>query len=84
MHKEAFVWDETEKGRFSDEYFNLVVILTIEHIPWVLCNIPIPLGIYDQVIEVIKSKIESGIYKVSNSSYRSRWFCMSKKDGKLL
>lgn len=84
IHETAFAWDESEKGKFSDEYFDPVVIPTIEHIPWVLRNIPIPPGIFNQVVEVIKNKIASGIYKPSNSSYRSRWFCVLKKDGKSL
>ncbi len=68
----------------SSEYFDDVVIPTIEHIPGALRNIPIPPGIYDRVIEIIKAKIESGIYQESSSSYRSRWFCVLKKDGKSL
>lgn len=84
IHETAFAWTETEKGKFSDEYFDPVVIPTIEHIPWVLRNIPIPPGIFNKVVEVIKNKIASGIYEPSNSSYRSRWFCVVKKDGKSL
>ncbi len=83
-HEKGFAWDESEKGQFSSEYFDDVVIPTIEHIPWALRNIPIPPGIYDRVIEIIKAKIESGIYQDSSSSYRSRWFCVLKKDGKSL
>jgi len=49
-------------------------------LPWVLRNIPIPPGIFNKVVEVIKNKILSGIYEPSNSSYRSRWFCVLKKD----
>jgi hypothetical protein len=60
------------------------VFPTIEHVPWVLKNIPIPPGIYNQVIGVIKEKIRAGIYEPSNSSYRSRWFCVLKKDKKSL
>ena len=70
-HEKAFAWDETEKGKFSNEYFDPVVIPTIEHIPWVLRNIPIPPGIHNRVVEIIKDKISSGIYEPSNSSYRS-------------
>ncbi|KAF9537748.1 hypothetical protein CPC08DRAFT_651635, partial [Agrocybe pediades] len=81
IHETAFAWDETEKGKFSDEYFDPVVIPTVEHIPWVLKNIPIPPGLYDKVVAVIKAKIESGIYEPSDSSYRSRWFWVFKKDG---
>lgn len=84
VHESAFAWDETEKGRFSNEYFPPVVIPTVEHIPWALRNIPIPPGIYDKVVEIIRNKILSGIYEPSSSSYRSRWFCVLKKDGKSL
>ena len=78
----TFAWDETEKGKFSEDYFEPIVIPTVEHIPWVLKNIPIPRGSYDKVITAIRDKIKSGIYETSNSSYRSRWFAVLKKDGK--
>jgi hypothetical protein len=79
-HEDAFAWTEDEKGKFSEDYFEPVVIPTIEHIPWVLKNIPIPQGVYSQVIDIIKDKIRAGVYEPSNSSYRSRWFCVPKKD----
>ena len=84
QHEAAFAWDETEKGHFKDEYFPPILIPTIEHVPWVFKNIPIPNGIFDEVVRIIKDKISSGIYEPSNSSYRSRWFCVVKKDGKSL
>lgn len=77
----AMAWDETEKGRFRDEYFDPVVIPTIEHIPWMHRQPPVPPGIRNEVIKVIKSKITSGVYEASNSSYQSRWFCVAKKNG---
>ncbi|TFY53807.1 hypothetical protein EVJ58_g9240 [Rhodofomes roseus] len=83
-HEKAFAWDETEKGRLTDEYFDPVVIPAVEHIPWAHKNIPIPPGIYDEVVQIIKDKIASGVYEPSSSSYRSRWFCVVKKDGKSL
>ena len=83
-HNQVFAWEETEKGRLKEEYFAPVVIPTIEHVPWVLKNIPIPPGIYDQVVKIIKDKIASGVYEPTSSSYRSRWFCVVKKDGKSL
>ena len=60
------------------------VACPIEHIPWVHKNIPIPPGIYEEVIWIIRDKIASGVYEESNASYRSRWFCVTKKDGKSL
>ena len=83
-HEKAFAWSEEEKGNFSEEYFEPVVFPTVEHVPWVLKNIPIPPGIYDQVIAIIKDKIRTGVYEPLNSSYRSRWFCVLKKDKKSL
>ena len=83
-YEHVFAWDESEKSKFSDEYFDPVVIPTIEHIPWVLKNIPIPRGSYNKVISAIPDKIKSKIYEPSNSFYRSRWFTDIKKDGKSL
>ncbi|KAJ3555802.1 hypothetical protein NP233_g12120 [Leucocoprinus birnbaumii] len=80
----GFAWTEDEKGKFSSEYFDPVTIPTVEHIPWVLKNIPIPPGIFQQVVDIIKSKIAAGVYEPSSSSYRSRWFCVLKKDKKSL
>ena len=44
---------------------------------------PIPPGIHDNVIKLIKSKITSGVYEPSNSSYQSCWFCVAKKNGSI-
>lgn len=80
-NESALAWEETEKGRFRDDYFPPVIIPTIEHTPWVHRQPPIPPGICDEVISLIKSKIASGVYEASNSSYQSRWFCVAKKNG---
>ncbi|KAF8670344.1 hypothetical protein AX14_005891 [Amanita brunnescens Koide BX004] len=69
IHEGGFAWSKEEKGRFSDNYFDPVVILTIKHVPWVLKNIPILPGKYNEIIKIIKDKIASGIYEPSNSSY---------------
>ena len=84
IHEDGFTWSEEEKGRFSNDYFNPMVIPTIEHVPWVLKNILILPGKYNEIIKTIKDKIASGIYEPLNSSYQSRWFCVYKKDGKSL
>jgi hypothetical protein len=83
-NNEAFAWDDTERGRFKTEYFPPVDIPIIPHTPWVLKNIPIPPGVFSEVCRIIKTKLEAGVYEPSNSSYRSRWFCVLKKDGKSL
>ena len=82
-HETTFVWDPGERGRFKEEYFPPVRIATVPHTPWVQRNIPIPPAIYPQVIEIIKGKIEGGVYEPSNAAYRSRFFTVEKKGGKL-
>ncbi|KAG2078705.1 hypothetical protein BDR04DRAFT_990329, partial [Suillus decipiens] len=42
---------------------------------------PIPPSIKEEVIKLIKSKIASGVYEPSNSSYQSHWFCIAKENG---
>lgn len=77
----AFAWNESEKGRFREDFFPPVEFPTIPHTPWVEKNIPIPPGIYKQVCKIVRDKIESGSFERSNSSYRGKWFCVVKKDG---
>ena len=81
---QAFAWDDSERGRFREDFFPPVVMPTIEHKPWVYRNIPIPSGIYDEVCGIVRKKIAAGVYEPSNASYRSRWFTVAKKDGKNL
>jgi hypothetical protein len=82
LNEGAIAFDETEKGRFRDDYFSPYIIPVIEHEPWAERNIPIPEGIKNEVIELIKAKIASGVYEPSQASYRSRWFCIKKPNGK--
>jgi hypothetical protein len=81
---QGFAWDDSERGRFKDEFFPPIVIPALPHVPWVDKNIPIPPGIYAEVCRVIKTKLDAGVYEPSNSSYRGKWFCVVKKDGKSL
>ena len=81
---QAFAWDDSERGRFREDFFPPVVMPTVEHRPWVYRNIPIPAGIFDEVCRIVQRKIEAGVYEPSNASYRSRWFTVAKKDGKNL
>ena len=77
----GLAWEEAEKGRFRDDYFSPVVMPVIEHVPWARRSLPIPPGIWDKVVALIKQKIEAGVYAPSNSSYRHQWFCVAKKNG---
>ena len=80
----AFAWIPTKHGCLDKRYFPPVKIPTIPHTPWVLRNIPIPLSMWADTIQIIKDWITSGIYEPSAAAYRSRWFCVLKQDGKSL
>ena len=81
LQEGAFAWTEGERGTFDPLYFDPVRIPTVQHVPWVRKNIPIPPGILKRTIELLREKIKAGVLEESNSSYRSRWFCVVKKDG---
>jgi hypothetical protein len=82
-NEHALAWTEAECGCFHDNYLSPVKIPTIAHTPWVQKNIPIPTGIIDEVIDLFKRKVAAGVYEPSDASYRSRWFCVKKKNGSL-
>jgi hypothetical protein len=84
LQEDTFAWEETEKGHFSDEYFDPIIFPVTEHTPWQFKNIPIPPGKRDEIIRIVRDKMAAGVYEDSNSSYRSRWFAVLKKDGKSL
>ena len=84
LHNDGFAWTDSERGHFREDFFPPVDIPVVPHTPWVQRNIPIPPGIYKEVCSLIKRKIDAGVFEPSNSSYRSRWFCVVKKDGKSL
>ncbi|KAF8228808.1 hypothetical protein L208DRAFT_1485388 [Tricholoma matsutake] len=80
----GFAWTKNKQGRFQPNFFPPIEFPVIPHTPWVKHNIPIPPGLYEQICEMLKKKIEAGVYESSNLSYRSRWFCIAKKDAKSL
>jgi len=81
--EEAIAWDPTEPGNFRKDYLSR---LSYQLFPTHMgrAQHPIPPGIYDEVVRIIKEKIKIGVYERSNSSYWSKWFCILKKDGKSL
>ena len=81
LHEMGMSWIEAERGNWNPDFFPPVRIPTVPHTPWVYRNIPIPPGIHDEVVKIIRDKIASGVYEPSNSAYRSRWFCVIKHDG---
>jgi hypothetical protein len=82
--EECLLWIEEEKGEFRQDFFPPVRIPMVPHMPWVYNNIPIPPGLHDELVKIIRDKIVFGAYEPSNAAYRSRWFCVIKRDGSSL
>jgi len=83
LNEHAIAFEDMERGTLKDSYFSPYIIPTIPHSPWEYKNIPIPPGLLPKVLEVLNLKIAAGVYEQSQSSYRSRWFVVLKKNGKL-
>ena len=83
INERSIAFNEQERGTFKKEYFSDYKMPVIDHVPWQDRNMPIPQGYRDEIIRLLKEKIEAGVYEEAQSSYRSRWFCVKKKDGGL-
>ena len=83
LNQYTLAFEESHRGSFRDDYFSPYIIPTVPHIPWEFANIPIPPGIREDVIKLLKEKIDAGVYEPSQASYRSRWFCVVKKNKSL-
>jgi hypothetical protein len=83
LNEDAIAFEDTERGTLKESYFSDYIIPTVPHKPWEYKNIPIPPGIREKVLDVLRLKIEAGVYEQSQSSYRSQWFVVQKKNGKL-
>ena len=81
LQNEGFAWNDTQRGRFHEDFFPPVLMPIVEHKLWVLHNMPIPPGIFDELCRMITVKFDAGVYEHSNLSYRSRWFTVFKKGG---
>ena len=79
----ALAFEEGHRGTLREDYFSPYIIPTIPHVPWEHKNIPIPPGIRSEVVKLLKEKMDAGVYERSQASYRSKWFCVLKKNGKL-
>ncbi|KIP02206.1 hypothetical protein PHLGIDRAFT_60783, partial [Phlebiopsis gigantea 11061_1 CR5-6] len=64
-HQNHFVFEDSQRGSFREDYFSPYIIPVVPHIPWAFKNIPIPLGIQDRVIELLREKIAAGVYEPS-------------------
>lgn len=82
-NEHVLAFEDSERGTLREDYFSPYIMPVVPHIPWAHGNIPIPPGIKEKVVDLLKEKMKAGVYERSQSSYRSRWFCVLKKNGNL-
>ena len=83
LNSKSIAFEEKERGTFRRDYFTNYQIPVTSHVPWMEKNIPLPPGHREEIIRMLKEKIEGGVYEKAWSSYHSRWFCVQKKTGDL-
>jgi hypothetical protein len=83
QNKHAITWPGELPGKFRSDYFSPYIFPVVAHEPWARKQIPIPPGLFDKYIELLKERIRIGLYEPSQSSYRSTYFCVQKKNGAL-
>ena len=83
LNERSIAFEENERGTFRQDYFSDYQIPVTSHVPWMDKNIPLPPGHREQIIKMLKEKMDAGVYEKAQSSYRSRWFCVQKKNGEL-
>ncbi|KAF8144153.1 hypothetical protein K438DRAFT_1632313 [Mycena galopus ATCC 62051] len=66
-NKEAVAFEDSERGTFKDLYFSPYKIATVPHVPWEYKNTLLPPGILNKVIEVLKLKMDAGVYEPCQS-----------------
>lgn len=70
---------KAKRSSYAEPY----IIPTVPHEPWAEKNIPIPLKVREQVLDLLRQRLRTGLYERAESPYSSKWFCVPKKDGKL-
>jgi len=80
-HEDAFAFDNSECGIFSDKFYPDYDIPVIEHTPWVQSLICISKAIKETICNMLRTQIQAGKYEFSSTSYRSRIFAVIKKNG---
>src|SRR5258707_15863071 len=72
----------TEKGDFIDDVEPAYAIPAISHTLWQAKSFKVPKALEQEVVKIIKDRIDCGALERSFGSYRNPWFLVPKKMGK--
>lgn len=79
-NEKALAWNDKERGTFSPRYFPNYRIHCIDHVPWEVPPIRIPIALRNPVRQLLEQQTAAGKYEPSQSAYRSRILLVEKKD----
>jgi transposase InsO family protein len=82
-NEKALAFEDSDRGTLRRDYFSDYIMAVTDHVPWADPPIPIPPAHVEEVVDLIKTKIDSGVFEPSQASYRSSIFCVPKSNGKL-
>jgi hypothetical protein len=68
-HGKAFAFSPTEIGCVDPTIVEPMMIFTVPHVPWNLKPIPVPRAHIPELMELLKQKVEMGIFEPSSAPY---------------
>ncbi|RYP58219.1 hypothetical protein DL770_010482 [Monosporascus sp. CRB-9-2] len=81
--KAALAWDWQNCGKIKSNVAPDYEIRTVPHKAWQTKGITVPANLKDKLIEVLRVRIQRGIFEQSYAAYRNAWFLVEKKNGSL-
>ena len=60
---QGFAWNDSEQGHFREDFFPPIIMPVVKHKPWVIRNMLIPPGLFDEICRLIRTKITAGVYE---------------------
>ena len=76
----AIAWTFEEMGLVTEAVAPPQEIRTIEHTAWQCKGFNIPKALNQQVIEMLKDRIQKGVYEYCHGPYRNPWFLVEKSE----
>jgi len=78
----ALGWDLSHLRRIREEVAPPQVIHTIPHTPWQEKGFSPPKALLPVVIEMLRERMDAGIFEYCSGPYRNSWFLIGKKETK--
>ncbi|TBU51351.1 hypothetical protein BD310DRAFT_953310 [Dichomitus squalens] len=63
LNEKCIAFEDKDRGTLREDYFSPYIMPVVPHEAWKLPNIPIPPGIKEKVIKIVREKIAAGVYE---------------------